>query len=996
MVGGGIAGMQAASDLAESGFFVYLITSDDSLGGRMARLDKTFPTNECSMCLLGPRMTGSLNESNINLLTRAKLTQLEGEAGNFTAVVERQPRYVDEARCTGCGLCADTCPIEVKDEFNGELSKRKAVYKQFPQAVPNKYAIDIENCIRCMKCTRVCSAGAIDHQQQSEILNINIGAVILAPGFESFNAQQLGEYGLGYYSNVVSNIQFERMLSSTGPTGGHIYRPSDGAVPKQVAFIQCVGSRDCRKGYGNEYCSAVCCMASVKEAIIIKEHKPETEIVIFYLDMRAFGKNFDRYVNRAVGQGIKLQRSLISSVKEDPITGNLSLSYCDKGQVLTEEFDMVVLGAGVQPPKSAGELAKAAGIELNQFGFAKTSYSNPVETTRAGVFAAGGFIGPRDIPETVVSGSAAAAAAAELLSAARGVSSREIKYPEEKILSSEQARVGVFVCCCGSNIAGVVDVSEVVKYASGLPGVAGAWKFTYSCSQESLQKLKEIIHEFHLNRIVVAACSIRTHLPLFRNALREAGLNQYYLEMANIRDQCSWVHRDYPEEATAKAKDLVAMAVGKVRHHRPLYLKPVQVVQKALVVGGGIAGITAALSLAEQDYQVYLIERQESLGGMLNQLYLPQDGIKPRELIEKKIHAVKSHPNIRVYKNAELINVSGRIGDFQSKIKVEKTTIELKHGVVVIAAGCREGNIKEYMYGEDKRVITRLEMEEFLSSGNNSLVKTVVFIQCAGSRQEGREYCSRTCCGQTVRQALALKELNEDVNIYVLYRDMRTYGFMESEYRRAREKGVIFVNYQPDSPPDLQGGYNGINIKVKDPSSRSNLELTADLVVLASPAVPAEGLDKLAGLLKIPVNEDGFLVETHAKLAPLDVPTPGVFICGSAHSPQNINEVIAQAKGAAARAAGVLSKSHLLAGGPVAKVNQEKCAACVTCVRLCPYGVPYIGSKNVAEISPVQCQGCGTCAGACPNKAITLEHYRSEQLIEKVRAMFNMEVARSE
>ncbi|MBM7855634.1 heterodisulfide reductase subunit A [Desulfohalotomaculum tongense] len=996
VVGGGIAGMQAASDLAESGFLVYMITFDDSLGGRMAKLDKTFPTNECSMCLLGPKMTGSLNQVNIKLLTRAKLSNLLGQPGRFTAVVERYPRYVDESRCTGCGQCAEVCPVKVADEFNGGLSQRRAIYKQFPQAVPNKFAIDKENCIGCMKCVKVCTAKAIDHRQQPEILELSVGAVILAPGFDSFDASLLGEYGMGYYPNVVSNIQFERMLSSTGPTGGRIYRPSDRKIPRRVAFIQCVGSRDYRNKYGAEYCSAVCCMASVKEAVIAKEHHPEMEVTIFYLDMRAHGKNFDRYVNRALAQGIKLQRCLISSVKEDPATGNLNVSYCEQGEVYTADFDMVVLGAGVRPPGSAGQLARSAGIELNRYGFARTGEFNPVETTRPGVFAAGGFIGPRDIPETVVNGSAAAAAAAELLSAARGSMEQVVRYPREKDLQNRQPRVGVFVCCCGSNIAGVVDVPAVVKYASSLPAVVNAWQFTYSCAQESLQRVKEIIEQYQLNRVVVAACSVRTHLPLFRETLKQAGLNQYYLEMANIRDQCSWVHRDYPRRATAKAKDLVAMAVGKVCRNQPLHLEPVPVEQKALVVGAGIAGMTASLSLADQGYGVYLVERRPYLGGLLNRLYLPQRGENPRDLLRQKIEAVINHPNITVYKEAELTHLSGRIGSFHSTLQVGEKTVHLHHGVVITATGNCEAPVRGYLYGKDNRVITRLEMEKYLGENKNiDRLNTVVFIQCVESRQQGREYCSRTCCVQTVRQALALKELNPGVNVYVLYRDVRTYGFMERDYRLAREKGVIFINYDLDKPPVLRSGSEAVDVDVYDPACREELQLAAELVVLATAAVPSEGVEKLAGLLKIPVNEDGFLVETHAKLAPLDVPAPGVFICGAAHSPQSIGEAMAQGRGAAARAATILSKAHLLAGGAVARVLPEKCAACLTCVRVCPYGVPRIGTDNVAEISAVQCQGCGTCAGACPNRAITLEHYRSEQLTEKVRALFNGEVASS-
>lgn len=984
VVGGGIAGMQAASDLADGGFLVYLITIQDSLGGRMAMLDKTFPTNECSMCLLGPRMTGSLNHANIKLLTRTTLINLSGQEGNFTAQLERQPRFVDESRCTGCGQCADTCPVKVDDEFNGGYSKRKAIYKQFPQAVPNKYAIDMDNCIHCKKCIKACSAGAIDHSQEIETLNLAVGAVILAPGFESFDASVLGQYGLGYYPNVVSNIQFERMLSSTGPTGGNVTRPSDGQLPRRLAFIQCVGSRDCRPEYGVGYCSGICCMASVKEAAIAKEHHPQVEPTIFYLDMRAHGKNFDRYVQRAENQGIKLQRSLISAVKEDPVTGNLLISYYHQGDVVNGEYDMVVLASGVRPPVNAGQLAEAAGIELNQYGFARTDQNNPVLTQRPGVFAAGGFLGPRDIPETVINGSAAAGMAAGLLTTARGTLEQLVEYPPEMDVTNQPPRVGVFICRCGTNIAGVVNVPKVVNQAANLPGVVYAGEFTYSCSQQSLQQIKDIVVEQRLNRVVVAACSVRTHLPLFKNALRECGLNNYYLEMANIRDQCSWVHREYPSEATEKAIDLVAMAVGKVRRNQPLHLETAPVVQKALVVGGGIAGMTAALTLAEGGYGVYLVERQSQLGGMLCLL----DSYN--EVLKKNVDMVMNHPNITVYNNAQLTGCRGKIGDFISHVTTPGRVVELHHATVIIATGNQQSPVEGYLYGMDQRVITRLELERRLTSkGGLTNVNDVVFIQCAGSRQPGREYCGRTCCNQTVKQAIEIKERSSETNVYVLYRDMRTYGFYEADYLAARERGVIFINYDLEKPPMVRGEQQYLRVDIYDPSCRMDLRLQADLVVLATGAEPSTGVEQLAGLFKLPLDENRYFVETHAKLSPLDVPAPGIFLCGGAHSPQNIIESTAQGQAAAARAATVLSKDYLLAGGAVARVTEDKCVACLTCVRVCPFGIPRIGSSHTAEITGVQCQGCGTCSGACPNGAIYMGHYTGEQLAAKVQALFN-------
>lgn len=852
-------------------------------------------------------------------------------------------------------------------------------------------------CSECLQCEAVCKKKAVEHGQKEKWEELNVGSIILAPGFELFNAERAGEYGYGYYANVVTSIEFERILSSTGPSQGHVVRPSDHQPPRRIAFIQCVGSRDCERE-GSPYCSSICCMYSTKEAVIAREHDPHIEPTIFYLDMRSYGKNFDKYVEAAKQAGVRYVRAMISRVEEDPVTKNLTIQYYDGQRIVREEFDLVVLAVGVRPPKEAAELARVCGIELNPYGFARTRELDPVATTRDGIYVAGVFQGPRDIPETVVNASAAAACAGAALSPARNTLVKPKEYPPERDVSREEPRVGVFICHCGINIAGVVDVKAVVEFARGLPGVVYAEDNLYTCSQDTLKKIQEAIREHNLNRVVVASCTIRTHQPLFREALKEAGLNPFYFEMANIRDQCSWVHRNEPQQATEKAKDLVRMAVAKVKTHEALHLHPVPVVPRALIVGGGVAGLTAALGIAEQGYEAYLVEQEAELGGYARHLRFTLEGTDVQAFLQELITRAKSHPRIRIFTSSRLEDFGGHQGHFITTISQGepgrehvRRTFQLEHGVVIVATGVKERATSDYLYGQDERVLTNTQLEQMLASGrwNAQADKQIVFIQCVGSREPERMYCSRTCCTQSLKNALRIKALHPEAKVYILYRDIRTYGFLEDYYRQAREKGILFIQYDPEQKPTVRQRDIGLlEVEVRDPASGKRLLLWPDRLVLATGAEAPANIEKLATMLKLPLNEDRFFVETHAKLSPIDFPSAGIFLCGAAHSPKSLDEAVAQAQGAVARACTILSKENLLVGGVVAVVDENKCAACLTCVRVCPYSVPRINERHVAEINAVQCQGCGTCAGECPAKAIQLQHYKDDQLLAKVAGLF--------
>ena len=981
VVGGGIAGIQAALDLADAEFKVYLLDESPSIGGTMAQLDKTFPTNDCSMCILAPKLVGAGRHANIQLITNAKLEEVSGEAGKFKVKIMKKPRYVDEEKCNGCGVCAQYCPIEVPSEFDERLGIRKAIYVPFPQAVPLKYAVDEENCLKCRLCEKVCKPQAVDFNQKPEILDLDVGAIILAPGFEEFDPRLKSMYGYGRYLNVVSSIEFERILSASGPYGGKVLRPSDGTVPWRIAFIQCVGSRDAL--VGNNYCSSACCMYALKEAVIAREHVPSTpgvQCTIFFMDMRAFGKEFDAYYNRAKEEyGIKFVRSRASSIHEIPETQNLIVRHVEEETPKDEEFDLVVLSVGMKPPKRAVELAKILGIELNKYNFCATNTFSPVETSRPGIFVCGAFASPKDIPESVAQASGAAAKAGGIIASERGKLTVKKEYPPERDVSSEGPRIGVFVCHCGINIGGVVDVPDVVEYVKKLPNVVYAEHNLYTCSQDTQKGIHERIKEYNLNRVVVASCTPRTHEPLFRETIREAGLNIYLFEIANIRDQCSWVHMHEPQKATEKAKDLVRAAVAKARLLTPLPKPMVNVIPAALVIGGGLSGMVASLELAKQGFEVHLAERDKELGGYARKIHYLLGSEDPQEQLKSIVKEVVENNKIHVYLNSETSDIKGYIGNFKTTLNNNGKKKEIEHGVIIVATGAVEYKPTEYLYGTDERVLTQHELEEKLAKGAFD-AKMVVMIQCVGSRNHERPNCSRICCGQAVKNALKIKELSPNTDVYVLYKDMRTFGFREDYYREVADKGVIFIRYDDETKPEVTKENGKLRVTAWEPVLKIWIPIEPDLLVLSVATVPNPDNERLAGMLKVPLTKDGFFLEAHMKLRPLDFATDGIFLCGMAHWPKFIDESISQACGAAARASIILSKKTLEAEGIVSNVDESLCVGCGLCITICPYGAMEKDEKGLAKVKEVLCKGCGTCAASCPKRAITMHQFTDEQI----------------
>ncbi len=840
-------------------------------------------------------------------------------------------------------------------------------------------------CSECLQCVGACQAKAIDHEMREEVLSLQVGAVVMAPGFEPFDPSRRSEYGYGRFANVVTAMEFERVLSASGPYLGEVRRPSDGAHPRRVAWIQCVGSRD--QACGNGYCSSVCCMYATKEAIMARDHEPGLQATIFYNDIRAFGKGFERYYENArATAGIRYVKSMVSTVKELQQSRNLLLQYAQEdGTVTEEEFDLVVLSVGVTASAQTRQMAQRLGVEVTPYGFARTGTFAPNQTSRPGVFVCGAFEGPLDIPEAVTSASSAAALASQLLAPVRGTLVHEQVYPPERDVRGEEPRIGVFVCHCGTNIARTVGVEEAVAYARTLPHVAHAEHNLYTCSTDAQRHIIASLQEHGLNRMVIASCTPRTHEPLFRDAMRQAGLNPYLFEMTNIRDQCSWVHAAVPDRATRKAEDLVRMAVARAASLEPLHDMSFAVQRQALVIGGGLAGMTASLSLARQGFAVALVERQTQLGGRLRQLHYLLGGENPAAQLEELLAQIAAERRIQVYLEADIIGFSGHVGSFHTRVLAGREEVEIDHGVVIVATGGVEYQPTQYLYGEDPRVLTQSELEQRLAQPQTPAAepREVVMIQCVGSRDADHPSCSRICCGQAVKNALKLKEQNPASRVCVFYRDMRTYGITEDYYRQAREAGVLFVRYEPTNPPVVTVRDGRLQVTGYDPVLRGELQLHPDWVVLSAAVRAQPDSRDLGTLLKVPSTADGTFLEAHLKLRPVDFANEGMFLCGLAHSPKTVAETITQARGAAARAATILGKDHLSIPGTVARVKQESCAACLTCVRACPFDVPII-RDGVAHIEATMCQGCGTCAAACPAKAIELGHFKDHQVLAMV------------
>ncbi len=984
VVGAGIAGMQSALLLAEMGRKVFLLEQGPAIGGYFPLLDKTFPTNSCGVCFMSPTPPAFCPiyechlHDNIELLPYSEVVGVERNGGDFNVSVVHKPRWVDPKRCTLCEDCIRVCPVEVEREFGGGLEKRKAIYLPYPQAIPHSLVIDPKTCTRCGECVKVCAPGAIDLDMKEEQEALQVGAIILGFGFEPFWAQKKGEYGFGRYENVMTSIQFERLLSTSSPTQGLPVRISDGKKMEKIAFIQCVGSRD--PSCGQDHCSTICCMYATKQAMIAKERSSGLGVTFFYMDIRPMGKDYERYYERAKAEyGIEYIRSAISSIKELQQTKNLVVAYVQEDGTFDEkEFDAVVLSVGFTPPQTIQDLAQRIGLQLNRQGFCQTDEFNPAQTSIKGIFVGGAFRNPKDIPETVVEGSSAAAMAASFLSPYPMPSAKE--YPVEGALVDEIPKIGVFICHCGETLKRSLSISDLIDEAKLLREVAHVEEVGLACFPEDLDLIKRRLGEYGLNRLVIAGCSHREIRKAMEEMAKGMGFNPFLIEYANIREQCAFVHEGHLDLATEKAKVLIRMAVERSRRAQPIRKGKEKVEKKGLVVGGGLSGMTGALRLAEQGYEVYLVEKEKELGGNLKESFYTLRGSNPQDLLQNLVKQIENNGSIHLYFETEILGFEKKHGHFQTKIRHQNEEKVLDHGALLLATGGKEVTPKGYHYGEDPRVMTQRQLEKMIHFDDGGLkdVHSVVMVQCVGSRDEEHPYCSRVCCSHAVKNALKLKELDPSLNIYVLYRDVRTYGFYETYYHEARGKGVIFIRYDLENKPEVTLHNGNLQVSLHDPAIGGRVTLPADRLVLSTGIEP-NNHQELARFFDVELNPDGFFMEANPKSAPLDSVDRGKFYCGLCHSPNFIEDSISQANAAAARAATLLAKEAVEEKAYLAYVIKRLCCGCGLCVTVCPYGARVLNEEEgKAEVLNELCQGCGSCVIACRNAASQQRNFEKD------------------
>ncbi len=996
VIGAGVGGIKASLEMAEVGHKVYLCERKPSAGGALIQMDKWFPDNHCSLCQMLPTLSRDRSAQfclrhgvihhNIELLFNTEVTELNGKAGNFRVTVGTRSTGVDPQLCIGCGLCAEVCPVEVENQFDEGLRRRKAIYMPNLYTTPHRYAIDWEKCTRCGDCVGQCPTKAIQLEQKENTRQLQVGAIILSTGFEEFDPHLATQYGYRRYPNVITSLELERILSPGGPSEGELIRPSDGRTPKSIAFLQCIGSRDHRR----DYCSSVCCMFAIKEATLIKQTYPQTDVHIFFMDIRAFGKGYYRYFEQARDEfGVHFSRCRIPVVKEDPQTHHIMLSVASEGGIpVRRQFELAVLSVGQTPSLKFRELCQVLGVETNRWGFCQTQPFSMVETSREGIYVCGSATSPKDIADTIAEAGAAAGEAAQWLSLP-AIHPTE-KEPIARQIEDEETRTAVLLCGCGGVIDSALDLGQVADFVSKSPGVVHVERMPYLCYGETLETSGKRVNEHKINRLVLGACSYINESMLYKFAA-EAGIDPALVRVVNLREEVIWVHRDQPDKAQAKAKRVLAMAIEDVRQQDYLPASVTVVTPRALVIGGGISGMTAALSIARHGIEVHLVERSAELGGNLKVIHSTLESGETSTLLAETVKQVSRRHRIHLHMESEVVAVSGYAGNFRASIKEKDDSLHtFEVGAIIVASGGGEYCPIEYQYGQNQQVITQRELERRLFAGelDPGGLRSVIMVQCVGSREKDRPYCSRVCCSQAIKNALKLKAANPEIKVTVLYRDMMSYGFKEEYYTLAREKGVQFLRYEPDSRPEVKQDKGRTTVEFVEPVLGGKLVVEPDLIVLSTGVIPGDNMT-LANILAVELDQDGFFSEAEEKFRPVDFLREGIYVCGLARSPCGVEETITQARAAAWRAVSLLTSKQLRAGRFTSETVQRQCRKCELCISVCPYDARAKDEEtNEIVVREVLCQGCGACAVACPSGAAKIRGFRDKQVFSLIDAVF--------
>ncbi len=1002
VVGAGIGGTRSALDLALLGHRVILIDNAPYMGGTLIQLDRQFPNDVCGMCRMLPMaerneadqycLRRGISHENIETLLSTDLVAIEGEPGQFRATLHRKPIWVDQSRCIGCGACSRVCPVRIPDPFNAGLTLRKAVYKPV-YGWPHGYVLDTEACTRCGECETVCPTQAIDLTGQSQTMQVDVNAVILSAGV-SYHDPASGKHAVSYaLPNVVSSIEFERLVSQAGPNRGKLLRPSDGRPVQRAAWFQCIGSRDHQ--VGADYCSCACCMYSIKEAVLAKTLSDgAAAATIFYMDMRTFGKNFQRYRDLAENEHhLRFQRSRVHSVVPADAAGGLKVQYLDdRGKMVEDVYDLIVLAVGQSASANTASLAKATGITLNPWGFFQALPFSKTRTNREGVLAGGSFGGLQDISESVIQASAAALTASSFL--------HDSKYRVDEIHRPQPAfsdvlweppRVDVVLSGCGDALSASTDLSQVIDKIEGMDDVGRVHHIQSPDFETDWQALCQTLAQSTCNRVVIGTCWPQRFFPRLQQFGEQLGLDPSLITVVDLRTAALPDNGPAGKHRQNKMVAAIAMGIGRVKAAMPPFEASIGIDNAALVVGGGIAGMTAALAAAAHGVSVHLVEKEENLGGNLQERRYTLEGHRPENLLTETIAKVHAHRGIHTHKSARVIACRGSLGRFSTTIEKKDGTVEtIGHGITILATGGQEAATQSYGYGTSDRIVTQGELEQMLGSAAVIAddLSSVAMIQCVDSREEPRNYCSRVCCASALKNALFLKKANPDINVYIFFRDFMSYGFMETYYTQARRAGVIFIPYSVEAKPRMALENGRPVITGTDPVLQRTLKVEADLLVLSTGIVPGR-TRKLAEIFGVNVDQDGFFQEVESKWRPTEASKRGVFVCGLAHSPRNIAETIAMAEAAAVQGLRFLSRARLRAGtAPIAVVDQTRCTGCKTCVGLCAYdAISFSEKSKSAAIDAVLCQGCGVCAAACPVASISVWDYTPEQMYAQIEGV---------
>ncbi len=990
VVGAGIAGIRAALELAQQDFQVILTESSPSIGGILLELDYQFPNNHCGLCRMLPpweRDMGSevcmrkiLFHENITIMPLTRVTKIEGEAGKFEVSLLQKARGVDIKRCIGCGRCIEVCPEEVMDEFNENLSYRKAIYQPVPHNLPYNYIIDFDNCTKCEECVKVCPTGAINMEAKEQEIIKNVAAIILAPGSGIFNPYEYKFYSYGEIPAVVTSLEMERILSGTGPTEGKILIPRNDKAVKKIAWLQCVGSRNPKQN--QDYCSSICCMFALKEAMLVKDRVPDIDSTIFYMDMRTFGKDFYRYKLEAEAKGIKFVRCRVHTI--DPQDdGSVSIRFLnEEGKIVEDRFDMVVLSTGQKSTEEMRELSSIAGISLDPNGFAIGNGIYQTETERPGIYVCGSFTGLKDISETVLQAKAAAFGASAI--AKGGLKTEEVI--SFKDISREEPEVLCLICNCFDNLK--KELPRLRDTLSSLFPVENIIECDALCQAEGFKNAEAILKERNANRLIIGACRPYLYDRQLRRLGFSLGIPMNLVDVVDIRGIGL---SDQSEEVKLQlTKDTIGASLFAIKRRNPIERKAEKIESSLLVIGGGIAGMEAAIMAASRDIEVFLVEKASILGGeALKRCYLI-NGADPKSTIAELIDKINKNPLIHVFLDSEVSELKGQLGKFVARIKTDTEEKTIPCGAVIIATGGGEAETDEYLFGKDPRVITQGAMEEMIAEGKieKGKVNNVVMIQCVGSRNEDRPYCSRVCCVSALKNALRLKEIDPNMEIYILYRDMMAYGMFEKYYTEARRKGIKFFTYSLDKKPEVGIENGNLNVKFIDPILGTPLYVAADLLVLSTGIVPNENNGNLAENFGVKLNDDGFFCEIDSKWRPLDLDRAGIFVCGVAHSPMNMMEALTQARAASMRALGILKRPELIVSRTISAVKKSICSLCETCIDVCPFNAR-IKEDNEIKVLQNVCQGCGICVASCPNSAAYMTISSEEESMSTIEGLLS-------